>query len=240
VPLLSAAGYRAIAPDLVGFGRSDKPTDRAVHTYKFHVDQMAGIVAALDLKNCTLFGQDWGGLIGLRLVTENAARFARVVLSNTGLPTGEEPMSPAFMVWKGMATQMLKSGDMPVGTLIATSARIPEIKDAYDAPFPDKSYKAGPLMFPQIVPVSPDDPAKEANKKAWQALREWKKPFLTAFGDHDAITGGGDKRFQKEVPGAQGQPHTTIKGASHFIQETHSLELVQVIVEFIAKNPVTA
>jgi haloalkane dehalogenase len=237
IPPLATAGYRCIVPDLIGFGRSDKPTDRAVHTYKFHVDQIAGLVTSLDLKNCTFFGQDWGGLIGLRVVTENEGRFSRIVISNTGLPTGEEPMTPAFLMWKRMAAQMLESGDMQVGTLVATSARTPGLKEAYDAPFPDKTFKAGPLMFPQLVPTSPSDPAKEANKRAWQALREWKKPFLTAFGDHDPITGGGDKRFQKEVPGAQGQPHAIIKGAGHFIQETHGLELAQVIIDFIAKNP---
>jgi haloalkane dehalogenase len=237
---LTAAGYRCVVPDLVGFGRSDKPADRAVHTYKFHVDEIAGLVAALDLKNCTFFGQDWGGLIGLRVVTENEDRFSRIVISNTGLPTGEEPITPAFLIWKRMSAQMLEAGDMPVGTLVATSSQTPGLKDAYDAPFPDKRFKAGPLMFPQLVPTSPNDPAKEANKKAWQVLREWKKPFLTAFGDHDPITGGGDKRFQKEVPGAHGQPHTIIKGAGHFTQETHGPELAQVMIDFIAKNPATA
>jgi haloalkane dehalogenase len=237
---LNTAGYRCIVPDLVGFGRSDKPADRNVHTYKFHVDQITGLLAALDLRNCTFFGQDWGGLIGLRVVTENEGRFSRIVISNTGLPTGEEPMTPAFLMWKQMASQMLQAGDMQVGTLVSTSARTPGLKEAYDAPFPDKRFKAGPLMLPQIVPTSPSDPAKEANKRAWQALREWKKPFLTAFGDHDPITGGGDKRFQKEVPGAQGQPHTTIKGAGHFLQETHGVELAHVIIDFISKTQATA
>lgn len=239
IPVLAAAGYRCVAPDLIGFGRSDKPTERTVYSYQFHVDEMAGFIAAIELKNATLFGQDWGGLIGLRLVAEHPSRFSRVVISNTGLPTGEQPMSPAFMAWKLAATQMLETGDMPVGTIVATSAKTPSLKQAYDAPFPDKRFKTGPLMFPQIVPVAPDDPAKEANKKAWQALREWKKPFLTAFGDHDPITGGGDTRFQKEVPGAQGQSHTRIKGAGHFIQESHGPELAQVIIDFMAQNPAT-
>jgi len=240
IPPLAAAGYRCVVPDLVGFGRSDKPADKGVHTYKFHVDEIAGLVAALELKHCTFFGQDWGGLIGLRVVAENEGHFSRIVISNTGLPTGEEPMTPAFLMWKRMSEQMLESGDMPVGTLVATSSRTPGLKDAYDAPFPHKRFKAGPLMMPQLVPVSPNDPAKDANKRAWQVLREWKKPFLTAFGDHDPITGGGDKRFQKEVPGAQGQPHTIIKGAGHFIQETHGPELVQVIIDWIAKTPARA
>jgi haloalkane dehalogenase len=240
IPPLVAAGYRCIAPDLVGFGRSDKPTERSVHTYKFHVDEIAGLIAGLDLKNCTFFGQDWGGLIGLRVVTENEGRFSRIVISNTGLPTGDERITPGFMVWKKMADQMLESGDIPVGTLVATSSRTPALKEAYDAPFPDKRFKAGPLMLPQLVPISPSDPAKEANQRAWQALREWKKPLLTAFGDHDPITGGGDKRFQQEVPGAHGQPHAHIKGAGHFIQETHGPELAQVIIDWIAKTPATA
>jgi haloalkane dehalogenase len=237
VPVLVAAGHRCIVPDLVGFGRSDKPADRAVYTYKFHVDEMVGLISALDLKNCTMFGQDWGGLVGLRLVAENEPRFARVVISNTGLPTGEEPMTPAFLAWKAMSAQMLEVGDMPVGTLVATSARDPTLKEAYDAPFPDKRFKAGALMFPQLVPTSPHDPATEANKRAWQVLQLWKKPFLTAFGDHDPITGGGQKRFQEAVPGARGLDHPVVKGAGHFIQETHGPELARIIVDLIAKTP---
>jgi haloalkane dehalogenase len=238
IPPLTAAGYRCIVPDLIGFGRSDKPAERSVHTYKFHVDEIAGLVAALDLKNCTFFGQDWGGLIGLRVVTENEGRFARIVVSNTGLPTGEEPMTPAFLTWKKMSQQMLELGDMPVGTLVATTAGKLDIKPAYDAPFPDKHYKAGPLMLPQLVPVTPHDPATEANKKAWQVLRQWRKPFLTAFGDGDPITRGAEKPFQKEVPGAKGQPHATIAGAGHFIQETHGVELAKVMIDFMSKTPI--
>jgi haloalkane dehalogenase len=236
VPVLAAAGYRCIVPDLVGFGRSDKPVDRAVHTYKFHVDQIAGLVQVLDLQNCTLFGQDWGGLIGLRIAAENDPRFARIVVSNTGLPTGEVPMTPAFLAWKRMADQMLEVGDMPVGTLVSTSLKMPSVKEAYDAPFPDRRYKAGPLMMPQIVPISPNDPAKEANKKAWDALRQWHKPFLTAFGDSDPITHGGDRKFQKEVPGTKGQPHATLAGAGHFIQETHGPELARLMIAFISNT----
>jgi haloalkane dehalogenase len=236
IPVLSAAGYRCIAPDLVGFGRSDKPSDRMVHTYKFHVDEIAGLIAALDLESCTLFGQDWGGLIGLRVATENDARFSRIVVSNTGLPTGEEPMTPEFLSWKRMATQMLEAGDMPIGTIVSASVKAPDLKQAYDAPFPDKRFKAGPLMFPQIVPMSPDDPAKEANKRAWQALANWKKPFLTAYGDRDPITAGGDQRFQKRVPGARGEPHVVVQGAGHFIQETHGAELARIIIDFLGKT----
>ncbi len=237
IPVLTAAGYRTIVPDLIGFGRSDKPIDKAVHTYKFHVDAIAALVAALDLQHCTFFGQDWGGLIGLRVVTENEDRFARIVVSNTGLPTGEQPITPAFLAWKRMSQQMLERGDMPIGSLVATSTKNSALQAAYDAPFPDKRFKAGPLMLPQLVPVTPDDPATAANKQAWEVLRRWQKPFLTAFGDADPITGGADKLFQQEVPGCKGQPHATIKGASHFIQETHGEELARTIADFIARTP---
>jgi haloalkane dehalogenase len=237
IPVLTAAGYRVIAPDLIGFGRSDKPADRAVHTYKFHVDAVAALVEALDLRNCTFFGQDWGGLIGLRVVTENEPRFARIVTSNTGLPTGEQPITPAFLVWKRMSQQMLERGDMPIGNLVATSTKTPGLQSAYDAPFPDKRFKAGPLMMPQLVPIAPDDPATNANKQAWDVLRKWRKPFLTAFGDADPITGGAEKLFQREIPGCQDQPHTTIHGAGHFIQETHGEELARTIVAFIGQTP---
>jgi haloalkane dehalogenase len=236
IPVLAAAGYRCIAPDMIGFGRSDKPVDRTVHTYRFHVDAMAALVDALDLESCTLFGQDWGGLIGLRVVAENEARFARIVVSNTGLPTGEQPITAAFLAWKRMSQQMLERGDMPIGSLVATSAKTPGLQQAYDAPFPDKRFKAGPLMMPQLVPVTPDDPATNANKQAWEVLRKWQKPFLTAFGDSDPITGGAEKLFQREVPGCKDQPHATIKGAGHFIQETHGEELARVIVDVIAQN----
>ena len=237
IPFLTVAGFRCIAPDLIGFGRSDKPADQATHTYQFHVEAVAELVKVLGLKNCTFFGQDWGGLIGLRVVTQDESRFARIVISNTGLPTGEWPISPAFMAWKLMNKAMIQNGDMPIGDLIATNSKNPSVKAPYDAPFPDKRFKAGPLIFPQLVPVSPNDPATEANKKAWEVLRNWRKPFLTAFGDNDPITGGSETKFQKEVPGAQGHPHTTIAGASHFIQETHAEKLARVIIDFIAQNP---
>jgi haloalkane dehalogenase len=162
------------------------------------------------------------------------------VTSNTGLPTGEQPITPAFLVWKKMSQQMLDRGDMPVGNLVATSSKTASLAAAYDAPFPDKSYKAGPLMMPQLVPISPDDPATAANKQAWEVLRTWQKPFLTAFGDSDPITGGAEKIFQAQVPGCQGQPHVTIKGAGHFIQETHGEELARVIASFIAQTPIKA
>ncbi|MEX2113101.1 MAG: hypothetical protein WD845_07935 [Pirellulales bacterium] len=178
-------------------------------------------------------------MIGLRVVTENEARFARIVLSNTGLPTGDEPITAAFLVWRRISQQMLERGDMPIGSLVAGSAKTPALEQAYDAPFPDKRFKAGPLMLPQLVPIAPDDPATAANKQAWDVLRKWQKPFLTAYGDSDPITGGADKIFQREVPGCKNQPHATIQGAGHFIQETHGEELARVMIAFIAQSPLT-
>jgi haloalkane dehalogenase len=233
VPMLTAAGLRVIAPDLIGFGRSDKPVDRDVHTYAFHVDAMTRLVKALDLRGVTFFGQDWGGLIGLRVVAENSDRFAAVVISNTGLPTGEETPSPAFEAWKRSSAAMIEQGDMPVGRLVATFIGDPALARAYDAPFPEPRYKAGPLIMPQRVPVSVDDPAREANLAAWAVFRTWEKPFVTAFGDSDPITAGLERAFQETIPGAKGQRHHTIEGGGHFIQETHAVPLAAVIVDVV-------
>lgn len=239
VPVLTEAGYRCIVPDLIGFGRSDKPADMETHTYKFHVDNIASLVEQLDLHDVTFFGQDWGGLIGLRVVAENPETFARIVVANTGLPTGD--LSPdernAFMQWKQMNQAMIDRGDMPVGTLVAGSVGDPSVADAYDAPFPDPRYKAGPLIMPQRVPVSPDDPAREANLAAWTVLEQWEKPLLTAFSDGDPITRGGDAEFQTRVPGAKDQSHVIIEGAGHFLQEQKGEELARVIDEFISATP---
>ncbi|MEM1249237.1 MAG: haloalkane dehalogenase [Acidobacteriota bacterium] len=237
IPVLTDAGYRTIAPDLIGFGRSDKPKSMDTHTYAFHVDAIAGLVEALDLQNVTFFGQDWGGLIGLRVVAENEERFARVVISNTGLPTGDLPLTEAFMNWKAMNQRMIERGDIPTGRALATSTGDPSVAAAYAAPFPDPSYKAGALVMPQRVPVTPDDPASEANRAAWSTFRSWEKPFLTAFGDSDPVTAGWEKPFQDEVPGARGQPHTVLEGAPHFIQESHGPELAKILVQFIKDNP---
>lgn len=243
IPVLTEAGYRCIVPDLIGFGRSDKPVSMDTHTYKFHVDAMTTLVKELGLNDATFFGQDWGSLIGLRVVAENEARFARVVLGNAGLPVGEAanlealPEGSAFVRWKKMNQAMIDRGDMPVGQMVSGNVGDPSVTAAYDAPFPEPKYKAGPLIMPQRVPVFADDPANEANRKAWDVFRKWNKPFLTAFSDGDPITRGGEKKFQDEIPGAKGQPHTTIKGAGHFLQESKGPELARVIVEFMKANP---
>jgi haloalkane dehalogenase len=244
IPVLTAAGHRCLVPDLIGFGRSDKPESMEVHTYKFHVDAITEWVKALNLGKTTFFGQDWGSLIGLRVVAENEERFARVVISNGGLPIGVAdgpesfPEDHAFIQWKRISQSFIDQGDIPVGTLVSGNVGDPSIAVAYDAPFPDPSYKAGPLIMPQRVPVFADDPANKANGKAWEVFERWEKPFLTAFSDSDPITSGGDRIFLEKVPGTKGQPHTTIKGAGHFLQENKGEELARVIADFMKQTPV--
>src|SRR5438034_506369 len=236
IPLITAAGHRAIAPDLVGFGRSDKPVRREDYTYQRHVEWMRGVLEQLELRNVTLVGQDWGGLIGLRLAAEHPERFARIVAANTFLPTGDRPAGPAFLAWRKYSQE---TPDFQVGGIVkggCVTDLAPEIVAAYDAPFPDDRYKAGARQFPLLVPVTPEDPAAAANRKAWEVLRRWTKPFLTAFSDSDPITGGADRILQQAVPGAEGQPHTTIAGAGHFLQEDKGEALARVVVDFIART----
>ena len=234
VPVLAAAGLRVVAPDLVGFGRSDKPAARTDYTYARHVDWMAQVLDALGLDRITLVGQDWGGLIGLRLVGEQPDRFARVVAANTFLPTGDSPPSEAFLRWRDFSQRV---DPFPVSAIVdgaTTTTLTDDVKAAYDAPFPDESYKAGARQFPVLVPISPDDPAAAANRAAWAVLETFDKPFLTAFSDQDPVTAGGDAALRRRIPGAAGQPHTTIAGGGHFLQEDRGPELARVIVDFVA------
>ena len=235
LPVLVAAGHRVIAPDLVGFGRSDKPTDVADYSYAAHVAWMSELVfAVLDLRDATFFGQDWGGLIGLRLVAAQPDRFARVVIGNTGLPTGDGNLTEAFFAWQKFAAE---TPDLPIGQIInfgTLSDLAPEVIAAYDAPFPDDDSKAGARIFPKLVPSTPDDPERDANLAAWTVLEQYTEPFLCAFSDGDPITGGGDAEFRRRVPGAQGREHVTIAGGGHFLQEDCGPELGRVIAEFIA------
>jgi haloalkane dehalogenase len=233
IPIITAAGYRAVAPDLVGFGRSDKPADRNDYTYQRHVDWAQAGLDRLDLERMTLVCQDWGGLIGLRLVANNPDRFARVVTANTGLPTGDTAITDAFLKWRKFSVE---ATDFDVAAIIARSCRNPlpeKVAAAYNAPFPDDTYKAGARIFPSLVPIAPDDPAAPANRKAWEVLSNFDKPFLTAFSDGDPITRGGERIFQKRVPGAKDQPHITIKGGGHFLQEDCGEELARVVVDFM-------
>jgi haloalkane dehalogenase len=236
IPILTKAKLRVIVPDLVGFGRSDKPTKQEDHTYAKHVKWINELVKKLDLNRITLFCQDWGSLIGLRVALENKDRFIRIVLSNGGLPTGEQKANKAFLAWRKFSREA-KSFD--IGRILqgATTTNLSkEVIDAYDAPFPDDSYKAGARIMPSLVPISTDDPEHEANKKAFQELLKWEKPFLTAFADSDPVTRGGDV-IKNVIPGAKGQKHTTIKDAAHFVQEDKGPELANLIIEFIKDNP---
>jgi haloalkane dehalogenase len=237
IPPLVEAGLRVVAPDLAGFGKSDKPVSKDDYSYAAHVGWMRGFVESLDLSGITMFCQDWGSLIGLRLAAENEHRFARIALGNGGLPTGDQTMPDAFMKWRAFA---LHSPWFPIGKIIqkgTTTALHEDVVAAYDAPFPSRKYKSGARMFPALVPIRPDDPASEANRRAWQAFGRWEKPFLTTFSDKDPVTRGGDRVWQKHVPGARGQNHVTIEGAGHFLQEDKGEELADVLVEFIGSNP---
>lgn len=235
VPVLVAAGHRCIVPDLVGFGRSDKPTEMSDYTYARHVDWMSRVVFDhLDLHHITFFGQDWGGLVGLRLVALQPDRFDRVVVGNTGLPTGDTEPTEAFLNWRRFSQE---SPQFPIGNIVnggCTTSLSPEVIAAYDAPFPDDSYKAGARIFPSLVPSGVDDPARSDQLAAWEVLSTFTKPWLCTFSDRDPVTAGGAKAFLRSVPGTEGQPHVTIEGGGHFLQEDRGPELARVIVEFIA------
>ncbi len=237
IPIFVKAGYRTVAPDLVGFGRSDKPSEQSDHTYRKHVEWMTKLVKSLDLQNITLFCQDWGSLIGLRVAIENQERFNRIVLSNGGLPTGAQSMPKPFLRWREFSRVVTKLDIKRIiqgGTFTKLSK---DILKGYDAPFPDDTYKAGARIMPSLVPISKDDPEFEANTSAWEQFKKWEKPFLTAFSDKDPITAGGYILWQKLVPGTQGLKHPTIKDASHFVQEDKGPELAKVIIEFMKNNP---
>jgi len=233
IPIVTAAGYRVIAPDLIGFGKSDKPTVRTDYTYQRHVDWVRSLLVQLGLKDMTLVCQDWGGLIGLRLVGEHPELFARVVAANTMLPTGDHHPGEAFLKWQAFSqkTPVFGVGFIVMGGCATPMA--PEVIAAYDAPFPDESYKEGARQFPLLVPVSPDDPAAPANRKAWETLMKFDKPFLCAFSDKDPITAKAAPVLQKLIPGCAGQPHTTIENGGHFLQEDQGEKLAEVVVNFM-------
>jgi haloalkane dehalogenase len=226
VPVFSDAGLRAVAPDLIGFGKSDKPTRIDDYSYQRHLDWLLEWVEALDLRRITLVCQDWGSLLGLRLAAEHDDRFDRIVVANGFLPTGDRDPGVAFKAWRVFAT---RSPVLPVGRIVATGTKRKlsrAERAAYDAPFPSARYKAGARAFPSLVPTSPHDPAAPANRAAWERLGRWDKPFLTVFGKLDPILGRADKPLQDHVPGAQGQPHARLVG-SHFVQEDAGVEIAQ-------------
>jgi len=239
MPVLAEAGFRAIAPDLIGFGRSDKPAAIADHSYARHVEWVRAFAFdRLDLRGLTLVGHDWGGLIGLRLVAEHPDRFARVVAANTGLPTGDHPMPD---VWLRFRDVVLAAPVLSVSRLVQAGCqtRLPAaVLAAYDAPFPDESFMAGPRAMPRLVPTSPSDPAAPANRAAWERLAAWDKPFLVAFSDRDPITGGMAPVLKQAIPGAAGLEHPVITGAGHFLPEDAGQRLGEVIAGFLRAHPV--
>jgi haloalkane dehalogenase len=235
IPVLVAAGYRVVAPDLVGFGRSDKPARKADYSYLNHVQWMSAWMQANDLKGITLFCQDWGSLIGLRMVAEAPERFARIVLANGGLPTGMEAVPRAFKAWRAFS---IYSPWFPIGRIVKTGCACglnPQEMAAYDAPFPSRRFKIAARLFPALVPTTPDDPERKNNERAWEIFKLWDKPFLTLFSNRDPVTRGGYKIWQKLVPGAQGQPHAITRGAGHFLQEDKGVELANAIVAFMRR-----
>ncbi|MDP9093447.1 MAG: haloalkane dehalogenase [Actinomycetota bacterium] len=235
IPVLAAAGHRVLAPDLIGFGRSDKPAHQGEHTYARHVEWVRSlIIDELSLTAITLVGQDWGGLIGLRLAAEHPTHFARIVAANTGLPTGDHPMPD---VWHQFRAAMQGAPSIDVGRFVQAGCKRPmsdEVRAGYDAPFPDEAYKAGPRAMPGLVPTEPTDPATEANRAAWAVLSQALTPLLVAFSDGDPITGPMRPIFEGAVPGARGRNHPTIANAGHFLQEDAGPELASHVLDFIA------
>ena len=233
IPVFVSAGHRVVAPDLVGFGKSDKPTARDDYTYARHVRWMIDFVQEVDLVGITLVCQDWGGLIGLRALTAMPDRFARVVVANTALPTGDQPLGAAFEKWRAYSQEV---DDFNAGRIVygGTTDKISDAEvDAYNAPYPDATYQAGARQFPMLVPATPDDPEAPANRAAWEVLETLDIPMLTAFGADDRIMAGVDRVFQQRVPGAARQPHTILPNAGHFLQEDVGPELAQRTLDFI-------
>ncbi len=234
---LVGAGHRVVAPDLVGFGRSDKPADRGDYTYARHVAWMSAWLEANDLRHITLVCQDWGGLVGLRVVAEHPDRFDRIVVANTFLPTGDRPAGDGFLKWRTFSQEVPEFDSGKVVQSGCATTLAPEVVDAYNAPFPDQAFTAGARQFPTLVPITPDDPASAANRAAWKVLEAWDRPMLCAFSDQDPVTAGNERGFLRRVPGTRGQRHTTIEGAGHFLQEDKGAELAAVVNAFIADTP---
>lgn len=237
IPVLLQAGCRVIAPDLVGFGRSDKPTRAADLSYLNHVQWMAAWLEAHNFQHLTLFCQDWGSLIGLRLAAEHPQRFDRLALGNGGLPTGTEPVPGAFRIWRAFARF---SPWFPIGRIVQTgcTTRLSAAEvAAYDAPFPTRRHRLAARLFPSFVPTTPDNPERRRNEEAWAVFEDWQRPFLTLFSNRDPITRGGHKAWRQRVPGAQGQPHAIVRGAGHFLQEDRGPELAQALAAFAWGRP---
>ncbi|MHA2064216.1 MAG: haloalkane dehalogenase [Candidatus Thorarchaeota archaeon] len=242
IPPLVKAGYRVIAPDFIGFGRSDKYTERSEYSFELHYDTIENLVSSLDLANITLVCQDWGGMIGLTVAAMNPDRFARLVIMNTFLPTGEEQLSEGFLAWRAFAerTPDLIASMVVRGATISGRSLPPEVLAAYDAPFPDKRYKAGMQIFPLLVPITPDMQGATEMKEARKRLADWNKPALVMFSDSDPVMVGYDRFFRELIPTAKEQPQITIEQAAHFLQEDKGEEIAQYIIEFLKRAQETS
>lgn len=230
IPLVANAGHRVLAPDLIGFGKSDKPASVSDYSYERHMIWLTRWLKSLDLKNVTLVCQNWGSLLGLRLAAEHPQRFRRIIVGNGMLPTGETRLPAIFHLWKAFAT---RSPWFPIGRIVQLGTERAMGRDeiaAYEAPFPSAEFKAGARAFPTLVPVTTSDPASAANREAWRVLERWKKPFITCFSSGDPVTRGGDRYMQRRIPGALGQPHTTLRGG-HFLQEDSPEDFARIIID---------
>ena len=233
IPVLAEAGYRVLAPDLIGFGKSSKPTEMSDYTYARHLEWTMSWFNQLQLEQVAFFGQDWGGLIGLRLVTAVPDKFSHLFVANTGLPTGDHQMPEAFLKWQKFSQT---APHFPVGMILQNST-VTTLTDAevaaYEAPFPDDSYLAGARIFPSLVPTNPDNVESANNRQAWKILSQWDKPLVTLFSDSDPITKGGERPFQKLIPGAKHALHQTIEGGGHFLQEDKGPEIAHIMIKII-------
>ncbi len=231
IPLVAAAGLRVLAPDLIGFGKSDKPSERSDYSYAGQVAWIRHWVEALELREITLVCQDWGSLIGLRLAAETPERFARILLANGGLPTDQTRINSAFKIWRAFSRH---SPVFPIGWIVQGGTRhwlSRAERTAYDAPFPSAEYKAAARAYPSLVPVSNYSPVGSAdNHRAWAVFEQWAKPFICCFSDGDPITRGLDREFLQRVPGTKGQPHVTLRGG-HFLQEDDARRFAQLVVQ---------
>jgi haloalkane dehalogenase len=244
--------YRVIAPDLIGFGKSDKPTRADDFTFELNYNAIVELIEKLDLKNVTLVCQDWGGILGLPVAMDHQERFARLVIMNTGLPGGKLPLNIndagftprraaaalAFLQWKALAA---KTPDMDLSAVIqlgTVNKLPPEILAAYNAPHPDVTYKVGPFRFPAIVPISADDPALPFTKRAAEKLAHWQKPALVMFSDLDPIFSGTEDFFLNLIPSAKNEPSIVIRNAGHFLQEEQGELIASHIEQFLKRRPI--